>query len=184
MRGWRFIQKIRRDLLAQMGKGLFAVEGLDGTAFDFIVTRIKCVLQLAEVDEVANHGVFDEIFWNSTGRLGKLLAADFGFGRELYNHGMSLGTHFDAVESAKIRTPKTKAAALSKSNSSKRDAEWIRANRKLSFIEEMSASGNVRELNDKGSFFEVFQIDPVRHVPISAMCNECAASDGTELSIH
>jgi RHS repeat-associated protein len=73
-------------LLAQLLKGLIAVDGLNAATLYVIVAAIQHVAHLGQLCEVSGHRVFDELIRRTASRRGKLLETRFGFRLEVHYH--------------------------------------------------------------------------------------------------
>ena len=72
--------------MAQAGKGVFAVDGLNAASLNVIVAAIQQVAYFGQFRKVTRHGVLDEIVWGTTGGRCEFLEAGFGFRLEVHKH--------------------------------------------------------------------------------------------------
>jgi hypothetical protein len=67
-----------------------AVDRLDATALDVVVSAIEHFARLGEFLQISSHRVFDQVVGSTSGFRGEFLQAGFGFGTEMDFHEVSL----------------------------------------------------------------------------------------------
>lgn len=89
-------------LVTQLMKSLFAVDGPNAAALNFVVAAIQRFAHLSKLREVAGHGIFNKVLWRAAGGGRKLLEARLGFRLEMHYHrtefrGPALGCQSDSL---------------------------------------------------------------------------------------
>jgi hypothetical protein len=88
-------------LLAQLGKGGFAADGLDAAALNVVITAAEQVADLGQLSEVSAHSVLDEFIGSAAGRRSKLLEKGFGFGLKVNDHNSQSSEEEDVGKDAR-----------------------------------------------------------------------------------